>query len=56
MKNINNEDEINTNKKEDFIRRKQIVIDDNKVTAYFVLYEKSLEIKGTMHAFEKEDI
>ena len=46
---------ISTTKKEDFIQRKQIVIDDNKVIAYFMLFEKSLDVKGTMHAFERDD-
>ena len=57
-KRINNEndnDSINTNKIEDFFQRKQIVIDENKVIAYFVLFEKSFDVKGVMHAFERED-
>ena len=57
-KRINNEndsDSINTNKIEDLFQRKQIVIDENKVIAYFVLFEKSFDVKGVMHAFEKED-
>ena len=52
----NNNEIISTSKKEDFIQRKQITIDENKVIAYFVLFEKSFDVKGTMHAFEKDDI
>ena len=59
INNIKNNDEnngmITTTKKEDFIQRKQIVIDDNKVIVYYVLFEKSFDAKGTMHAFERED-
>ena len=59
INNIKNNDEnngmITTTKKEDFIQRKQIVIDDNKVIVYYVLFEKSFDVKGTMHAFERED-
>ena len=55
---VNNGDNsgiISTTKKEDFIQRKQIVIDENKVIAYFVFFEKSFDVKGTMHAFERDD-
>ena len=51
----NNNEVISTSKKEDFIERKQIVVDENKVIAYFVLFEKSFDVKGIMHAFERED-
>ena len=58
-KNINinqdNMSEISTTKKEDFIQRKQIIIDENKVIVYFVIFEKPFDVKGTMHAFERDD-
>ena len=53
-----NEEEINTKNEKmgDFIQRKQIKVDENLVMAYFVLFEKEIEVQGIMHAFEKEDI
>jgi hypothetical protein len=39
----------------DFIRKKQIKIDENFVIVYFVLLEKPFDVQGTMHAFEKDD-
>ena len=50
-------DEISTNKENqgDFIRKKQIKIDESLVIAYFVLFEKPFDIKGEMHAFEKDE-
>ena len=53
--NQDNMSEISTTKKEDFIQRKQIVIDENKVIVYFVIFEKPFDVKGTMHAFERDD-
>ena len=55
MSNENNSEIITNNKKEDYIQRKQITIDNNKVIVYYVLFEKSFEVKGVMHAFERED-
>ena len=57
-KRINNSDEdnISTTKSGDYIQRKQITIDENKVVVYFVLFEKPFDIKGEMHAFEKDDV
>ena len=58
-KRINGADDdngISTSKKEDYINKKQITIDETKVIVYFVLFEKSFDIKGEMHAFEKDDI
>jgi len=51
------EDEISTSTeaKGDFIRKKQIKIDENFVIVYFVLFEKPFEVQGTMHAFERDD-
>ena len=50
-------EEINTNdeNKGDYIQRKQIKVDENLVMVYFILFEKSFDVQGTMHAFEKED-
>ena len=50
-------EEITTNKenKGDFVRKKQIQIDENLVLAYFVLFEKPFDIQGIMHAFEKDE-
>jgi hypothetical protein len=53
--NQDNMSEISTTKKEDFIQRKQIVVDENKVIVYFVIFEKPFDVKGTMHAFERDD-
>jgi hypothetical protein len=58
-KRINGADDdngISTSKKENYINKKQITIDETKVIVYFVLFEKSFDIKGEMHAFEKDDI
>ena len=51
------EDDISTSSeaKGDFIRKKQIKIDENFVIVYFVLLEKPFDVQGTMHAFEKDD-
>ena len=51
------EEEINTNNenKGDYIQRKQIKVDENLVIAYFILFEKSFDVQGTMHAFEREE-
>ena len=51
------EDEISTSTeaKGDFIRKKQIKIDENFVIVYFVLFEKPFDVQGTMHAFERDD-
>ena len=51
------EDDITTSSenKGDFIRKKQIKIDENFVIVYFVLLEKPFDVQGTMHAFEKDD-
>ena len=51
------EENINTNNdnKGDLIYRKQIKIDEIFVLVYFVLFEKSFEVQGIMHAFEKDD-
>ena len=56
---INSDDSdnsINTTKKGDYIQRKQITIDENKVIVYFLLFEKPFDIKGEMHAFEKDEV
>ena len=53
--NQDNMSEISTTKKENFIQRKQIVVDENKVIVYFVIFEKPFDVKGTMHAFERDD-
>ena len=56
-KNENEEEIYAKNEKiGDFIQRKQIKVDENLVMAYFVLFEKEVEVQGIMHAFEKEDI
>ena len=56
---INSDDSdnsIKTTKKGDYIQRKQITIDENKVIVYFLLFEKPFDIKGEMHAFEKDEV
>ena len=56
--NNNNSDgnnEINTTKNNDFIQRKQIVIDETKVIVYYTLFDKPFDIKGTIYAFERDD-
>jgi hypothetical protein len=55
--NDEEEDDISTSSeaKGDFIRKKQIKIDENFVIVYFVLLEKPFDVQGTMHAFEKDD-
>ena len=45
----------NNDKKDDYIIRKQIKIDESLVFVYFVLFEKAFDVQGIMHAFEKED-
>ena len=55
-KNEDEDDIINTSEsKGDFIKKKQIKIDENFVLVYFVLFEKPFDIQGIMHAFEKDD-
>ena len=51
------DNEINTNNenKGDFIIRKQIKIDESSVLVYFVLFEKTFDVQGIMHAFERDD-
>ena len=39
----------------EFIKRRQIKIDDNLVWAYFIIFEKPFEVQGFMHAFEKDE-
>ena len=51
-----NDNSIKTTKKGDYIQRKQITIDENKVIVYFLLFEKPFDIKGEMHAFEKDEV
>ena len=52
------EDDIittNNENKGDFIIRKKIKIDENLVMVYFILFEKTFDVQGIMHAFERDD-